>query len=359
MYLLVGRSRFWRIEPFFLTDRTTTAQPSVAVVIPARDEAASVAQVVASWKAQRYDGELRVCLIDDHSSDGTFEIAQRAIGDSPRFRLLRAPERPDGWTGKLWAVSQGVAATTADYILFTDADIVHAPETLQSLLAQAERGYDLISLMVRLRCESLAERALIPAFVFFFFLLYPPRSRAVGAAGGCLLVRRTVLERAGGIASIRGALIDDCALARAVQRSGGRVFLAPADQSYSLRASETFGHIERMIARTAFTQLGYSPVLLAGTLVGLCVTYLAPPLLAVFARGPAQIAGILAWLLMSAAYAPTVRYYRISPLWSIALPAIALFYSAATVDSAIRYWQGRGGEWKGRAQAGSSYPGNS
>ncbi len=357
-YLLLARGRFWWISPFKTSDVSSPDTARIAVVIPARDEAGSIVRVVGSWAAQQYDGPLRIFVVDDHSSDGTPELAQSAVAGSPRFQFLSAPEKPPGWTGKLWAVAQGVQAArefAPDYILFTDADIVHSAQTLRGLLARAQRsGYDMVSLMVRLDCSTLAERALIPAFVFFFFLLYPPRwiadprSRTGGAAGGCMLVRRGALERAGGIEVIRDALIDDCALAAAIKRSGGRVFLVPAESSYSLRVYRTFGEIGRMISRTAFTQLRYSPMLLGGTLAGLMVTYLLPVGLAVFARGFAQLAGLATWLLMSIVYAPTVRYYRISWLWTFALPAIALFYAGATLHSAVRYWQGRGGEWKGR-----------
>jgi hopene-associated glycosyltransferase HpnB len=357
-YLLLARGGFWRISPF----RTTTGLPQdtdrIAVVIPARDEAASIARVVESWQEQRYDAPLRVFLVDDHSSDGTPDIARREIAGSDRFQLLNAPERPQGWTGKLWAVSRGVQVArdfAPDYILFTDADIVHSAETLRALIAHARQGgYDMVSLMVRLDCSTLAERALIPAFVFFFFLLYPPRlianprSRVAGAAGGCILVRCSALERAGGIEAIRSALIDDCALASAVKRAGGKVFLAPAISSDSLRVYQTFGEIGGMISRTAFTQLQYSIWLLIGTLLGLFVTYLLPVGLVIFGHGMSRLAGAVAWILMTAAYLPTVRYYRVSTAWSVALPAIALFYSCATVHSAVRYWQGRGGEWKGR-----------
>jgi hopene-associated glycosyltransferase HpnB len=324
-------------------------QARIAVVIPARDEAESIVAVVDSWKGHQYDAPLRVYLVDDHSSDGTLPLARAAIGDSPRFHLLQAPERPAGWTGKLWAVQQGVLAArefAPDFILFTDADIVHHPGTLRALLAKTGTC-DMVSLMVRLHCETLPERALVPAFVFFFFLIYPPR-RGDGAAGGCMLVRRSTLENAGGLEPIRNALIDDCALAAAIKRVGGRVFLAPAEESYSLRVYRTFGEIGRMISRTAYTQLRYSPILLAGTLLGLGVTFLLPPALAVFGRGPAQLCGIAAWLLLAIAYAPAVRYYRQPLLWALALPAIAMFYSGATLHSAIRYYQGRGGEWKGR-----------
>jgi hopene-associated glycosyltransferase HpnB len=354
-YLLLGRGWFWWISPFKLAVTAHNHAERIAVVIPARDEAASMAQVVASWDAQHYDGPLRIFIVDDHSSDGTADITRHAIGNSTRFQFLSAPEKPAHWTGKLWAVSRGIEAArqfAPDYFLFTDADIVHAPDTLRALIDRATRGgYDLVSLMVRLQCSTTAEKALIPAFVFFFFLLYPPRSKATGAAGaagGCMLVRRAALERAGGIESIRDALIDDCALAAAIQRSGGRIWLAAAESSHSLRVYRTFGEIGRMISRTAFTELHYSMLLLIATLLGLFVTYLLPVGLAVFAHGIPRAAGIAAWLGMSAAYAPTVRYYRISPAWTLTLPAIALFYAGATVHSAVRYWQGRGGEWKGR-----------
>ena len=323
--LLFGRGWFWWIEPFKLSATAGSDSQRIAVIIPARDEAASIAQVVASWVAQHYNSPLRVFIVDDHSSDGTADIARQATRNSTRFQVLSAPEKPTEWTGKLWAVSCGIDAArdfAPDYFLFTDADIVHAPGTLRALLDRAERGYDLVSLMVRLHCATLAERALIPAFVFFFFLLYPPRRiqeprlKTAGAAGGCMLVRRTALEAAGGIAAIRDALIDDCALAAAVKRTGGRILLAPANSSNSLRVYATFGEIGRMISRTAFTQLHYSPLLLMMTLVALLVTYLLPVGLAVFAHGIAREVGLTAWLLMSCAYAPTVRYYRISLLWS-------------------------------------------
>ncbi len=325
------------------------------MVVPARDEADGIARVVASWKAQRYAGPMRVFIVDDHSSDDTAAIAGRAIGESQSFELLRAAEKPDGWTGKLWAVFQGVERARlvcARVFLFTDADIVHSPHTLGALIQHADAGgYDMVSLMVRLHCSSLAERALIPAFVFFFFMLYPPRSET-GAAGGCMLVRRTALERAGGIESIRGELIDDCALAAAIKQRGGRIFLAPADASHSLREYQTFGEIERMISRTAFTQLRYSLLLLIAAICGLTIVYALPVGIAIFGTGMARALGVTAWLMMSLAYLPAVRYYRISPLWSLTLPAIALFYAAATIHSAIEYWRGRGGEWKGRNQAG-------
>jgi hopene-associated glycosyltransferase HpnB len=259
----------------------------------------------------------------------------------------------------MWAVHQGVqeALTLApDFLLLTDADIVHAPTSVASLVAKAESGYDLVSLMVRLHCRSIAERLLIPAFVFFFFMLYPPRwvadprRKTAGAAGGCILVRPEALARAGGIAAIRHEIIDDCALAREVNRSGGRVWLGLADETASVRPYDTFAEIGRMIARTAFNQLKHSALMLAGALIGLTLVYLLPIAL-VFAHTPAARAlGLMAWALMALCYLPMVRFYRLRTWWALVLPASAVFYMGSTVFSAVNYWSGRGGQWKGRAQ---------
>jgi hopene-associated glycosyltransferase HpnB len=317
-----------------------------------------VAQSIRSLAEQRYAGAFRIVLVDDDSSDGTAGIARDADA-SGRLTVVRAAPLPPGWTGKLWAVSQGVAHAGApdylpDYLLLTDADIVHPPQNLDGLVSRAETGYDLVSYMAKLKCGSLAERALIPAFVFFFFMLYPPawirnaRRKTAGAAGGCILIRRETLERIGGIAAIRGELIDDCALARAVKRAGGRVWLGLSEGTRSIRDYATFGEIGRMISRTAFTQLRYSALLLAGTIFGLAFTYLLPVALTV----AGQPLGALAWLLMSICYWPALRFYGRSPLWAPLLPLIAAFYMGCTVHSAVQYWRGAGGFWKGRVQAG-------
>jgi hopene-associated glycosyltransferase HpnB len=262
--------------------------------------------------------------------------------------IIPALPLPEGWTGKLWAVAQGVARARTRYILMTDADIEHAPDNVSRLVARAEAGgYDMVSLMVKLRCDSFAERALVPAFVFFFFKLYPPGPGTRGAAGGCILIRRDALERIGGVGKIRGELIDDCALAREVRSTGGTVWLGVTQTTRSIRECPTLGSVERMIARTAFTQLHYSAWMLAGAIAGMTVTYLLPPILAI-AGYPL---GVAAWLLMMIAYIPTLRFYGRSPLWALALPLIAAFYTGATVHSAIRYWTGKGGMWKGRVQA--------
>lgn len=331
---------------------TVPAAParSVAVIIPARDEAEHIGRTVSSLRAQRYQGSVRIFVVDDNSSDATSQMA----GAAGATVIAGAPLQA-GWTGKLWALSQGIAAAEAiepDFLLFTDADITHGPESLAELVSISESGnYALTSFMVKLACQTLAERTLIPAFVFFFLLLYPPGNQAtVGAAGGCILIRRESLQRIGGVAAIRSEVIDDCALARVIKQSGGRVWMGLTDSRRSERSYGSFGEIGRMISRTAFNQLNHSPVLLAGTLAGLFVTYVFPVALVVSRHRSAALLGCFAWLLMSLAYLPMVRFYRRSPLWSLALPFIATFYAAATVHSALRYWTGRGGYWKGRSQ---------
>jgi hopene-associated glycosyltransferase HpnB len=354
LYLLLACGGFWRMRADACTGAPGAPAPSVTAVVPARNEADVVGRSMASLAAQRYPGEFHMILVDDASQDGTAGIARQA---APELRVTAARPLPPGWTGKMWAVAEGVRGVTSDYLLLTDADIVHPPEHLAGLVTRAQDGgYDLVSYMVRLQCGSLAEQALIPAFVFFFFLLYPPawirdpRRRTAGAAGGCILIRRAALERIGGIERIRGELIDDCALARAVKESGGDVWLGLSDTAVSLRQYGTFGEIGHMISRTAYTQLGHSPLVLAGTVVGLAVTYLAPPVLTLAAPlGAAAGMGALAWLLMTAAYWPAVRYSTRYWFWAPLLPLIALFYMGATIHSAVAHWRGRGGMWKGRA----------
>lgn len=346
VYLLFFRGMFWRIEPLLRKPGGPCAPVRVCAVIPARDEAETIAEAVRSLRAQEFDGELRVFVVDDGSSDGTGAIA-RAEGAT----VLTAGPVPPGWTGKLWAVSQGAKAAMAadpEYFLLTDADISHGPSSLRDLVA---RSLPLASVMVRLRCDSLPERLLIPAFVFFFFKLYPPRwiadplSSTAGAAGGCILIRRDMLETIGGIESIRGELIDDCALARAVKKHGP-IWLGMSDETRSIRPYVTFGAIWNMIARTAFTQLRHSTLLLAGTAAGMLVTYAAPVVLAIAGSWMAA----LAWLLMSVTYAPMVRFYSQPAIAALLLPIAAAFYLGATVHSAIRYALGAGGQWKGRIQ---------
>jgi len=312
---------------------------------------------------QDYRGDFHIVVVDDGSVDGTAEIALAAAtmaSASERLTICSGKRPPPGWTGKLWAMHQGVEAARPrrpDYLLLTDADIMHGPGNLRELVWHAEsEGYDLVSLMVRLHCRGVWEKLLIPAFVFFFFKLYPPAwvadpsRRTAAAAGGCMLIRASTLDRIGGIDSIRHEIIDDCALARRV-KSVGKVWLGPAAHTTSIREYRGWRPIWDMIARSAFAQLGYSPAMLVVTVLMLGLIYVAPPLLLLSSQAPALICGASAWLAMSVALAPTLRAYQVSPLLGLVLPLIAAFYAAATVASAISYWRGRGGYWKGRFQA--------
>jgi hopene-associated glycosyltransferase HpnB len=365
LYLLLGRGAFWLGRERDEAIGGRGPWPAITAVIPARDEAECVGETVTSLLRQDYAGEFHVVLVDDQSRDGTAEVARAAaaaLGAIDRLTVLPGRTLPAGWTGKLWAQSQGVEAAEAgprppELILLTDADIVYAPGELAKLAARAQAGgYVLTSLMAKLRCESFAERMFVPAFIFFFQMLYPfawandPRRSTAAAAGGCMLVRREKLRAAGGMASIRSALIDDCALAKEL-KAQGPIWIGLTDGVRSVRAYPAVEDIRRMVSRTAYAQLRYSPLLLAGTILGLAMTYLAPVLLTVFATGLAKILGIAAWLLMALAFQPILRFYRVSPLWGLALPAIAATYMAFTLDSAYQHARGRGGMWKGRAQA--------
>jgi len=360
------RGGFWQLRAFDngRADEAPPRWPSVAAVVPARNEAETIEGCVKGLIGQEYSGKFRVFVVDDHSEDGTATLARDAAesaGGTGRVSILQAVELQPGWTGKLWALEQGIGAAGAsapEYFWFTDADIVHAPDTLRRLLARAEgQKLDLASLMVQLQAKTIPERLLIPAFLYFFLKLYPPKwiadakSKTAGAAGGCILLRREALERIGGIAAIRREVIDDCALARAVKYSGGSIWMGLTRKSVSLRGYSTFGEIRDLIARTAFTQLGYSVLLLLGTLAGMVATYVLPVVLAFDAQPLVWRVSLAAWTMMTLTYLPTVRFYRLSPLWAPLLPLAALFYSYATWLSAMRYWMGQGGQWKGRAQA--------
>ena len=369
LYLLAGRGAFWLgRERDDQLPATAGSWPAVTAVIPARDEAECVGATITSLLRQTYPGTFTVILVDDQSRDGTAQVARNAaaaLGAADRLTVLAGRPLPAGWTGKLWAQHQGVEAADAapepaDYLLLTDADIVYAGDELERIVARAQsRGNVLTSLMAKLRCKSFAERAFIPAFIFFFQMLYPfawandPRRGTAAAAGGCMLVRREALLQAGGMASIRAALIDDCALAKRL-KAYGPIWIGLTDGVTSTRAYPVLQDIRRMVSRTAYAQLGYSPLILTGTVLGLALTYVAPVLLALFAGGIAKIFGVIAWLLMALAFQPTLRFYRVSPLWGLALPAIAAAYMAFTVDSAYQHARGRGGMWKGRAQANVS-----
>jgi hopene-associated glycosyltransferase HpnB len=369
LYLTFARGAFWLVST--RDGRPVLAQqppPSVVAIIPARDEARCVGESIRSLLQQSSYPELSVLLVDDQSRDQTAAAAAdaaRSLGAAHRLEICRGANPPAGWTGKLWALQQGIeqaesAAQPPTYLLLTDADIVYAPDTLAALVAHAQaEDLVLVSRMAKLRCESFAERAFVPAFVFFFRMLYPfswvndPKRRTAAAAGGCMLVRRDVLSAAGGIAAIRGALIDDCALAKRL-KARGRISLELTERVRSIRPYPEIGDIRRMIARSAYAQLRYSPALLAGTVAGLAAIFLAPVLFASFASGLARMFGIASWLLMAILMQPMLRFYRCSPLWGAAFPLIALVYVAFTLDSAYQHAMGRGGLWKGRFQANAS-----
>ena len=366
LYLLLARGAFWRCserDDWGVAERP--AWPRVAAVVPARNEAGCVGDSVGSLLAQDYRGGWTVILVDDDSSDGTAEMARRLANADERLCVVSSRGLPAGWTGKLWAAKQGIDAATAlpqppDYLLLTDADIVHAPDSVSRLVAHAEgRRLVLTSLMVKLNCESFAERAAIPAFIFFFQMLYPfacvnrPQSAVAAAAGGCMLIRSDALRKAGGIEVVRAALIDDCALAKAL-KAHGPIWLGLTERVRSVRRYPALADIRRMVARSAYAQLRYSPLVLLATIAGMALAYLVPPLLAIVGSGAARWIGAGTWALMFIAFQPTLRLYRLSPLWGFALPVIALQYMLFTLDSAHQYVRGQGGSWKGRVQANMS-----
>ncbi len=368
LYLLLFRGGFWlsnvgdvsvdpRMLPAPLTD-----YPRIVAVVPARNEADSIAASLDSLLKQAYPGSFSIVLVDDNSEDATAEIARRLAQDHPGspLTILSGAPLPHGWTGKLWAVRQGIAEaakSNPDYLLLTDADIVYEPGVLSWLAGHSVRGnYVLTSLMAKLRCQSLAERSCIPAFIYFFQMLYPfawvndPRRSMAAAAGGCMLVRADALAQAGGIDAIRDALIDDCTLGQALKRQGP-IWLGLTDRVHSIRVSDKFADIHAMVSRSAYAQLRYSPLLLAGTVAGMLLTYLAAPAAILSGIPAAQALGLATWGLMAATFWPTLRFYGLSPLWGLALPAIAGAYMAFTISSAIQHSLGRGGRWKGRSQA--------
>jgi len=364
IYLIAGRGKFW-LCPVRDTGRPMPELqrwPAVVAVVPARNESKYISASVRSLLAQDYAGALDVIVIDDDSSDGTAANAMHAAETFPgrRMTVIESKGPPPGWTGKLGAQNQGIAAAEKlrpEYLLLTDADIEHAPDTLAWLVRQSSAGqFVLTSLMAKLQCESLAERTHVPAFIYFFQMLFPfpwvsqPGSSTAAAAGGCMLVRVDALASVGGIASIRNALIDDCSLA-AKMKTMGPIWLGLSDRVHSIRPYETFSDVRRMITRSAYAQLRYSPLLLAATFAGMVITFMVPPLLAIFAAGLSRFLGLLAWLAMTVSFLPTLRFYRLSPLWSLGLPAIAGLYLYYTLSSAYLFVKGQGGEWKGRIHA--------
>ncbi len=364
LYLLLARGSFWRPSEDKIEPRRLEDWPHVVAVVPARNEATTISQAISSLAKQDYPGEFSIVVVDDHSEDGTAALAQQAAnesGASQRLKIHSAAPLAPGWTGKLWALNEGISATSekgVEFFWFTDADIEHAPDTLRRLVFRAEKNsLDLTSLMVLLHANTFPERLLIPAFLYFFLLLYPPRwiadpnASTAGAAGGCILLRRNVLAPIGGIASIRGEVIDDCALARAVKKNGGKIWMGLTRVSVSLRGYGTFAEIRDLIARTAFTQLHYSFAFLAVALAGLFGTFLLPWILFFAYPGEAWLLVDTAIALMTATFLLTVRFYNLSAAWALTLPFAAVFYGYATCVSAARYWLGRGGQWKGRAQA--------
>ena len=365
VYLVLLHGRYWLERPRKAPAAGPKHWPEVVAIVPARNEAPVVGEAVRSLLQQDYAGKLRIILVDDQSSDGTADIVRRTAGElgaADRVRVIAGKLLPEGWAGKMWAVHQGSAeieefSAGAKYVWLTDADIAHDADSLRGLVARAEAGnLALTSLMSRLKTDTFAERALIPAYVYFFQMLYPfawvsnPRRKTAGAAGGCMLVQRKALKAAGGIAAIKSALIDDCALGKVLKKHGP-IWLGLGGGVRSLRGYPKWGDVWRLIARSAFTQLQHSLLILAACVIGLALTFLAPPLLVIHADLGVRLFGLAAWALMALTYLPTLIYYRQPVWWAPLLPLTVLFYLAATIDSARRHLMGRGGEWKGRVQA--------
>jgi hopene-associated glycosyltransferase HpnB len=361
VYLLFGRGSFWLTTGQEAAETVPVSWPHVTAIVPARDEAACIGRNIASLLAQDYPGALDIIVVDDASRDATAQAAGEAAKERPdEFRLIQAPSLPAGWSGKLWAIQQGVlAAGDAGYLLLCDADIVFGTEVVKRLVARSESGgLVLNSIMATLRCLTFWERAFVPAFVFFFRMLYPfarvnkPGDATAAAAGGCMLVKANALREAGGISAIRGELIDDCALARNMKQAGP-IRLALSRNVKSVRPYPRIADFRQMVVRSAYTQLNCSVWMLAATTIAMLVAFVAAPALVLFANGFAQLAGLAAWLVMALAYQPILRFYRQSPFWGFLLPAIASAYLVWTFDSALQHVRGRGGVWKGRVQAQS------
>jgi hopene-associated glycosyltransferase HpnB len=364
IYLLFARGRFWQaVNRTVGVGKVNSSASRVAVVVPARNEEEVVARCVTSLLEQTCNESIHIFLVDDFSCDRTIQVAREAAQKAEKSALLTVVEcrpLPPGWTGKLWAVRAGIKEASLfnpQYLLLTDADVVHASGSVASLIELAETGgYDLVSVTGRLACETVAEKLLIPAFTFFFLMLYPPawvadsQRKTAAADGSCMLMRPEALARAGGIESIRHHVIDDCTLARIVKGSGGKLYLGVSNLLVSIRRHESFTHIGRLISRTAFSQLHHSVLLLLGTLCGLTIAYVLPLVMTFFAPPVPMVLGMIAWAGMTICYFPTIRFYDLKPQWSLTLPLTAIFYMGATVWSAVEFWPNKGGKWKGRVQ---------
>ncbi|HVY13449.1 MAG TPA: glycosyltransferase [Alphaproteobacteria bacterium] len=365
VYLALFRGLFWLESPQPWPQGGQSSTPDVAVIIPARNEEAVIDRAVRSLLKQDYTGAYTIFLVDDHSSDNTAAVARHAaeqLGRAQRLKIVPAPPLPQGWSGKLWAMEAGVEAAqqqmhSPQYYFFTDADIEHGPSSLRELVARCETGkLTLASFMVKLNCQSWAEKFLIPAFVSLFLFYYPykyvrdPKSSVAAAAGGAMLLRREALENAGGIPSIRSALIDDCALAR-IMKKQGPIWLGLTDNTFSVRPYPRLKSIWKMIARSAYAQLLYSPLLLLAASSAMALCFFVPVWGLLFGIGFTKVMGLMCWIIMAILYYPMVKFYRVHPAWALSMPAIATVYLLATLDSARRHWIGRGGEWKGRVQA--------
>ncbi|MGD1699571.1 glycosyltransferase [Dapis sp. BLCC M229] len=374
IYLLIFRGKFWLADQRLLPTSETEIEnieywPSVSVIIPARNEAKLLRKTLNSLLNQHYPGNLKIILVDDHSRDNTSIVARCTAqqgNNCTKLEVISGADLPNGWTGKLWAINQGInyakqQTPDPDYFLLNDADIEHFSTNIRQLVVKAEQeNLALASLMVKLQCETLAEELMIPAFVFFFQKLYPfrwvnnPQKSTAAAAGGCILIRKQVLDEVGGIEVIKNALIDDCALAKAVKQksTNKKIWLGLTSETKSLRSYPDLVSIWNMVARTAFTQLNYSPFLLVVTVIGMKLVYLVPSLGiilgVIFGWWQVVAIALLARLLMFLAYLPIVRFYQLSPIYAMGLPTIALIYILITIDSAWRHWRGRGGYWKGR-----------
>ncbi|MEI3649540.1 MAG: glycosyltransferase [Dolichospermum lemmermannii FEM_B0920] len=369
LFLILFWGQFWRVnhqlEANKDKDIDNNTLPTVCVIIPARNEADVIPVSLRSLLLQDYPGKFTIFLVDDQSSDGTANVAQEVahnLDKTQQLQIVTSTSLPPGWTGKLWAMEQGLqtaSTLTPDYFLLTDADIEHDPSNLHRLVAKAEaQKLDLVSIMVRLRCQSFWEQLLIPAFVFFFQKLYPfswvnnPKKANAAAAGGCILIHSEALNRIGGLQIIRQALIDDCSLAKAVKSTHGKIWLGLSTLTYSLRPYDSLKTIWDMVARSAYTQLNYSPFLLIGSLLGMTLVYLLPPIAIIFGlvlgNWIITLISFIGYLLMTFAYFPIIRFYKCSPVFAFSLPIIAFLYTSMTIDSALQHWQGRGGAWKGR-----------